>query len=61
MPAPSLLTIGSWLADPAANELLRNGERVRVEPKLMEALVALAERPGETLTRDELLVSGKGR
>lgn len=54
MPA-SRFQVGPWLADPAANELVRDGETVRVEPKMIEVLVALAERPGETVTRDDLL------
>ncbi len=54
MPSPRL-KIGAWLADTAANELVRDGEAVRVEPKMMEVLVALAERPGEAVSRDDLL------
>jgi len=55
VPSPARITIGPWLADPAANELVRGDETVHVEPKMMEVLMVLAERPGETVSRDELL------
>lgn len=55
MAFPTRITIGPWLADPAANELVRDGATVHVEPKMMEVLMVLAERPGETVSRDELL------
>jgi Tol biopolymer transport system component/DNA-binding winged helix-turn-helix (wHTH) protein len=55
MPLPTRILIGPWLADPAANELVRDGDAVRVEPKMMEVLVVLAEHPGETVLRDDLL------
>ena len=47
--------IGAWLATPALDELQRGAERVRLEPKAMEVLVFLASRPGEPVSRDELL------
>jgi DNA-binding winged helix-turn-helix (wHTH) protein/TolB-like protein/Flp pilus assembly protein TadD len=52
---PTRLWIGDWCADPYTNELLRDAERVRVEPKAMDVLVALAQRAGTVVTRDELL------
>jgi DNA-binding winged helix-turn-helix (wHTH) protein/TolB-like protein len=47
--------VGAWLVTPALDELQRGAERVRLEPKAMEVLVFLASRPGEPVTRDELL------
>ena len=47
--------IGEWWADPATNEIRRDGEAVRLEPKAMEVLVYLAARPGRVVSRDELL------
>jgi len=55
LPARPPLQIGAWRADPAANELVRGTETVRVEPKVMQVLVALADRAGSVVTRDELL------
>jgi DNA-binding winged helix-turn-helix (wHTH) protein len=47
--------IGGWLVEPALDVLRRGGETVRLEPKAMELLVALASRPGEVVSREELL------
>ena len=47
--------IGEWWVEPDTNEIRRNGEAVRLEPKAMEVLVYLADRPGRVVTRDELL------
>lgn len=53
--ADSLRQIGDWLADPGANQLDRAGETVRIEPKAMEVLMALADRAGCVVGREELL------
>jgi len=47
--------IGAWTVLPRSNELTRPGETVHVEPKPMQVLTLLAERAGDTVTRDELL------
>jgi DNA-binding winged helix-turn-helix (wHTH) protein/TolB-like protein/cytochrome c-type biogenesis protein CcmH/NrfG len=50
------LRIGEWWADPTTNELRQaGGEAVRIEPKTMEVLMALAVRPGEVVSRERLL------
>lgn len=51
----SALQIGDWRVDPTVNELRRNGETVRLEPKTMEVLVFLAERAGQVVSREVLL------
>jgi DNA-binding winged helix-turn-helix (wHTH) protein/TolB-like protein/Tfp pilus assembly protein PilF len=51
------LRIGEWRADPAANELSRGAETVRVEPKAMEVLMLLAARPGRLVSREELFAA----
>ncbi|WP_179271191.1 winged helix-turn-helix domain-containing protein [Rubricoccus marinus] len=38
-----------------ANRLRRGDEVRRIEPKVMEVLVCMARRPGETVTRDEFM------
>ncbi|MFZ5538723.1 MAG: winged helix-turn-helix domain-containing tetratricopeptide repeat protein [Pseudomonadota bacterium] len=53
--ADSPRRIGEWLVDPDANRLDRAGETVRVEPKVMEVLMALADRAGCVVGREELL------
>jgi DNA-binding winged helix-turn-helix (wHTH) protein/TolB-like protein/Tfp pilus assembly protein PilF len=47
--------IGDWSVAPALDALQRGGETVRLEPKAMELLVVLASRPGEVVSREELL------
>lgn len=49
------LRIGEWLLDPATNEISRGKERVHLEPKAVDLLVALALRAGEVVSREELL------
>jgi TolB-like protein/DNA-binding winged helix-turn-helix (wHTH) protein/Tfp pilus assembly protein PilF len=47
--------IGEWSVEPALDALRRGGETVRLEPKAMEVLVFLASRPGQVVSREELL------
>ena len=49
------LRVGEWEVDPALNELRRGGEAIRLEPKAIEVLRYLAERPGEVVGREALL------
>lgn len=49
------LQIGDWLVDPSLDELRRGERRVKLEPRKMQLLVALAQRPGELVTTEELL------
>jgi DNA-binding winged helix-turn-helix (wHTH) protein/TolB-like protein/Tfp pilus assembly protein PilF len=49
------LQVGAWLVDPASNEVRRGADAVRLEPKAMNLLVALAERAGTVVSREELL------
>lgn len=51
------LQIGPWEADAASNELRVNGAKRRLEPKTMQVLFCLAEKPGEVVGREELLAS----
>src|SRR5688572_13259625 len=52
---PVRVRVGAWTADPATNELRRDGRVVRLEPKPMDVLMRLAARPGEVVSREELL------
>lgn len=54
-PATIPLRIGDWRVDPAAGQIERGGEVSRVEARTLRLLLALAERPGETVSIDELL------
>jgi DNA-binding winged helix-turn-helix (wHTH) protein/Tol biopolymer transport system component len=47
--------VGSWTADPQVNEISSGERSVKLEPKVMALLVYLAERPSQTVSRDELI------
>ena len=47
--------VGDWQVHPSLNRLTRNGNEVRIEPKVMQVLEVLAETPGEVVTRDQLV------
>jgi transcriptional activator of cad operon len=49
------LQVGDWYVDRVAGRICRNGETVRVEARTLKLLLALAKRPGETVSIDELL------
>jgi transcriptional activator of cad operon len=54
-PATIKLRIGDWCVDPNSGQISREGEAVRVEARTMRLLLALAERPGEVVSIDDLL------
>ena len=47
--------IGSWLIQPQQHRIRGEENAVRIEPKVMDVLLCLAEFPRETVTRDYLL------
>jgi len=47
--------IAAWLIQPQLNTVSNNGTTVRLEPKVMEVLVCLAQHAGEPVSKDELL------
>ena len=47
--------VGPWLVRPGLNTISQNGTSNRVEPKMMEVLVCLAEHTGEVVTKERLL------
>ena len=53
-PRPASVRFGSFELDPAAGELFRNGVRIRLQGQPLQVLIALLERPGELVTRDDL-------
>jgi DNA-binding winged helix-turn-helix (wHTH) protein/TolB-like protein/Flp pilus assembly protein TadD len=57
MEMQSRLQIGEWWADRTTNELGRAGETLRIEPRAMEVLMALAERAGRVVSREALLAA----
>jgi adenylate cyclase len=47
--------IGPWLVHPSLNAISQNGASTRLEPKVMEVLVCLAEHTGEVISKEKLL------
>lgn len=46
---------GEWHVEPSRNLLVRPGEQMRVEPRVMDALVYLSEREGKVVSKEELV------
>lgn len=46
--------VGDWVADPGTGRLQRQDEEVRLEPKVMQVLVFLAENQGRVVSREDL-------
>src|SRR6266550_5060747 len=47
--------VGPWLVRPSLNSISQNGTSDRVERKVMEVLVCLAEHAGEAVPKEKLL------
>jgi DNA-binding winged helix-turn-helix (wHTH) protein/TolB-like protein len=55
MGAAQRLRVGEWSVDPGTNEISRGTERVHLEPKAVDLLLALARRADQVVSREELL------
>jgi len=53
--APAKLRVGAWCVDPAAGQISRGGEAVRVEARTLRLLLDLAEHAGQVVSIDDLL------
>ena len=47
--------VGDWLVQPTLNLISRDGTIVRLEPKVMQVLVCLAEQPGVAVPKESIL------
>lgn len=47
--------LGSWLVQPRLNSICSAGESKRLEPKVMQVLVCLAEHAGEVVSKGDLI------
>ncbi|MCV2362331.1 winged helix-turn-helix domain-containing protein [Paucibacter sp. DJ1R-11] len=54
-PVARTLQIGEWQADPVLDELRRGEQVLKLEPRKMRLLMALARRPQQLVTLDQLL------
>jgi DNA-binding winged helix-turn-helix (wHTH) protein len=52
--SPSTLRFGVFELDPRAGELRKEGMKIRLQGQPVNMLVMLLQRPGETVTREEL-------
>src|SRR5689334_24645076 len=50
----AIFRFGSYEVDSRTGELRKNGMRIRCQEQPIQVLIALLERPGELLTREEL-------
>lgn len=51
----SSFLVGDWLVEPHRNQIVRGGERVRLDPRVMQVLVCLAEGAGVVVPQERLL------
>jgi adenylate cyclase len=51
------LRLGSALVRPSLGEVVAGGQTIRLQPRVMQVLVALARADGQVVSRDELLAS----
>lgn len=49
------IQIGDWECEPQANRLTRGGDVAELEPQVMDLLLVFADRPGQVLTKAEIL------
>jgi DNA-binding winged helix-turn-helix (wHTH) protein len=47
--------VGDWFVEPMLNRVVREDEHVRLEPKVMDVLQLMAERPGKTVTKEAFM------
>jgi DNA-binding winged helix-turn-helix (wHTH) protein/tetratricopeptide (TPR) repeat protein len=55
MTRPNGFLVGEWQVAPPLNLLVRGDEQVRLEPRVMDVLVHLAERADEVVSKEELI------
>jgi len=55
MARPNGFLVGEWQVAPPLNLLARGEEQVRLEPRVMDVLVHLAERADEVVSKEELI------
>lgn len=54
-PCQSPFQVGEWTAEPAWNRIRRDGDTLKLEPRVMRLLATLAAAPGRPLSRQQLL------
>jgi DNA-binding winged helix-turn-helix (wHTH) protein len=46
--------VGDWIVDPDTGRLLRDNTEIKLEPKVMQVLLCLAQTPGKVVSRETL-------
>ncbi|MGB2671736.1 MAG: winged helix-turn-helix domain-containing protein [Candidatus Acidiferrum sp.] len=54
LPGPRFLRFGPFQVDQERQEVTKNGSRLKLQGKVYQVFVALLEKPGEIVTREEL-------
>lgn len=54
LPGPRFVRFGPFQIDHQRQEVCKNGSRLKLQGKVYQVLVALLEKPGEVVTREEL-------
>lgn len=47
--------VGDWFVEPMLNRVAKKEEQVQLEPKVMDVLLLMAERPSKTVTKEEFM------
>lgn len=47
--------VGDWFVEPMLNRAIKEEEHVQLEPKVMDVLQLMAERPGKAVTKEEFM------
>ncbi len=54
--ATRYVRFGAFILDQRREEIFKNGARLKLQGKAFQVLLALLERPGEVVTREELRI-----
>src|SRR5690349_4999543 len=52
---PGDFRLGPWLLEPSRNSITRDGKTIRLEPRVVEVVSYLAQHPGETVSKEQLI------
>jgi TolB-like protein/DNA-binding winged helix-turn-helix (wHTH) protein len=52
---PGKFKVGDWAVSPDLNTLERAGQTVRLQPKVMQVLLTLANSPGQAVSKEQIL------
>jgi len=56
-PMADTFRVGDWIVEPQLNSISAGGSTIRLEPKIMQVLVCLAEHANEVVSKERLIQS----